>query len=62
MPKIEAFDTHATQYELWFEKHKYLYESEVEALRILLPKEKQGVEIGVGTGRFAKPLGIQVRH
>jgi SAM-dependent methyltransferase len=31
----------------------------LEAVRLLLPKAGKGLEIGVGTGRFAAPLGIR---
>ncbi|MCD6373543.1 MAG: class I SAM-dependent methyltransferase, partial [Thermococcus sp.] len=33
---------------------------ELEAVRKLLPKEGKGAEVGVGTGRFAAPLGIKL--
>lgn len=35
------------------------YESELDAFRALLPKSGKGLEIGVGTGRFAAPLGLR---
>lgn len=35
-----------------------VYASEVPAVRSLLPQFHRGVEIGVGTGRFAVPLGV----
>jgi len=60
MPKVEPFETYAVQYEAWFEKNRLAYESELEAVRRLTPKEGTGVEIGVGTGRFAAPLGIKI--
>ena len=60
MPKIEPFETYVVQYEEWFEKNRLAYESELEAVRWLTPKRGTGVEIGVGTGRFAAPLGIKV--
>jgi SAM-dependent methyltransferase len=33
--------------------------SELQAVRKLLPQFGDGVEIGVGTGRFAAPLGVE---
>ena len=60
MPKIEAFEKHRDRYESWFERHGYAYLSELEAVKRLLPKEGRGAEIGVGTGRFAAPLGIKL--
>ncbi len=58
--KIEVFDTNTSAYEEWFENNKYVYLSEIEALKKALPKQGKGIEIGVGSGRFALPLGISV--
>jgi len=60
MPKTEPFERHRDRYENWFGRHRYAYLSELEAVRRLLPKEGKGAEIGVGTGRFAGPLGIRL--
>jgi len=60
MAKIEPFERHKVKYEEWFGKNIFAYKSELQAVRYLLPKRKNGVEIGVGTGRFAVPLGIRV--
>jgi SAM-dependent methyltransferase len=59
MTRSEPFEKFTRQYEAWFEKHRYAYESELSALRKLLPKFHRSVEIGVGSGRFAAPLGIK---
>jgi ubiquinone/menaquinone biosynthesis C-methylase UbiE len=60
MPKIEPFEKHASQYEEWFERNKFAYESELQAIKEQLPESKNGIEIGVGSGRFAAPLGIKL--
>jgi ubiquinone/menaquinone biosynthesis C-methylase UbiE len=60
MPKIEPFEKHASQYEEWFERNKFAYESELQAIKEQLPESKNGIEIGVGSGRFASPLGIKL--
>lgn len=60
MPKIEPFEEYAVQYEDWFERNRFVYESELMAIREQLPKSGKGIEIGVGSGRFAAPLGIEV--
>jgi SAM-dependent methyltransferase len=60
MPKQEPFDDHYPQYEDWFEKHKFAYLSELKAVRQFIPSSGNGFEVGIGTGRFAKPLGIKV--
>jgi SAM-dependent methyltransferase len=58
MPGVDAFEQHVNQYEEWFMDHPLAYVSELHAIRELLPERGRGVEIGVGTGRFAAPLGI----
>ena len=59
MPKISPFEKYAEQYEDWFEKNSWVYEAELRAVKAMLPLGGHGVEIGVGTGRFAEPLGIK---
>ncbi len=49
MAKIKPFEEHSVLYENWFEKNKYVYLSEVEAVKRLLPKNSNGLEIGVGS-------------
>ncbi len=58
MPGVDAFEQHVNRYEEWFMDHPLAYVSELHAIRELLPEQGRGVEIGVGTGRFAAPLGI----
>lgn len=58
--KIEPFERYAEKYEEWFENNAFVYESELQAMRVLLPKKGIGMEIGIGTGRFAAPLGIKI--
>lgn len=58
MTKTTPFDEQATEYDAWFEKHRDLYLAELEAVRSVIPASGSGMEIGVGTGRFAAPLGI----
>jgi SAM-dependent methyltransferase len=60
MPITEPFEEHTDRYEEWFEAHHAAYESELSAIRELLPEEGRGLEIGVGSGRFAEPLGVEV--
>ena len=60
MPKAAPFEEHTARYDAWFEDHEAAYESELAALRRLLPSSGYGLEIGVGSARFASPLGIEV--
>jgi SAM-dependent methyltransferase len=58
MTTPSPFDEQAVEYDAWFEKHRDLYLAELEAVRNFIPASGSGIEIGVGTGRFAGPLGI----
>ena len=60
MAKIDAFEKYAGAYEEWFEANEWAYKSELEAIRRLMPITGKGMEVGIGTGRFAIPLGIRV--
>jgi ubiquinone/menaquinone biosynthesis C-methylase UbiE len=53
-----VFDDRAQEYDRWFDEHEPVYQAEVEAVRRFVPPTGLGVEIGVGTGRFAVPLGV----
>lgn len=57
-PGIAPFEKYARRYDGWFEVHRIAYESELAALRELVPVRGRGLEIGVGSGRFAAPLSI----
>jgi len=57
---MSVFDHYYKRYDAWYDKNKYVYLSELEALKKSLPKFGRGLEIGVGTGRFACVLGIAV--
>lgn len=59
MPTTAPFETHTDRYEQWFETYEHAYQSEINALGRLVSPDSVGVEIGVGTGRFADPLGFQ---
>jgi len=59
MARTEPFDKYLNEYEDWFKKNQFVYESEVEAVRHFIPKNKKGIEIGIGTGRFAIPFNIK---
>lgn len=54
-----VFDEFSERYDLWYERHKYAYLSEIKAVEKVIPEKGEGLEIGVGTGRFASPLGIR---
>lgn len=56
---IKVFDRNTLEYDRWFEKHSTIYQTEILAIKKAIPKNKIGIEIGVGTGRFAQPFNIK---
>lgn len=59
MPIVTVFEQHAQEYERWFDLHDAIYQAEVAALRKFVPATGLVIEVGVETGRFAVPLGVQ---
>lgn len=57
---IQVFEESAQEYDAWFDRNRFVYESEILALKRFLVSGVRGLEIGVGTGRFAVPLGIEM--
>jgi len=55
----DIFDKYYKKYDAWYEKNKFAYLSEIGALKKVVPNKGEGLEIGVGTGRFASRLGIK---
>ena len=61
MARTAAFEKHSDAYDDWFDKNQEVYAAELQAVRQLLPVGKvRGMEVGVGSGKFAVPLGIKV--
>ena len=56
---IDVFEKNRERYENWFENYRAVYESEVNMLKSVLPPFNRALEVGVGSGRFAYPLGIK---
>ena len=62
MAHTTAFENNIADYEQWYEDYKVVFESEVSALQAQfakLPEDLHGIEVGLGTGRFAAALGIK---
>ncbi|NAZ11175.1 MAG: hypothetical protein GU361_00375 [Desulfurococcales archaeon] len=58
---IQPFEKYWSDYDEWYEKHRELCLSELKAVEIAsrgIPRP--WLEVGVGTGRFAVPLGIDI--
>ena len=60
MPKIEPFELYSDAYDDWFVENEKIYKLELEAVKQLLPINGYGLEVGVGSGKFAAPLGIKI--
>ena len=58
MPKTEPFDQYADEYDDWFVINKYVFQSELNAIKKALPENGDAIEVGLGSGIFAAPLGI----
>ena len=58
-PSIDVFERFAEEYDQWYDRHPLLYQSELQALKKVVPAAGEGLEIGVGTGRFAAALNIK---
>jgi len=54
----KAFKEYSNEYDEWFEKNCNIYDQELAAFRSLNISGKV-IEIGIGTGKFAAPLGIK---
>lgn len=55
----DVFEQFAEDYDRWFEENRTAYHAELARVRRLLPRpDSRAVEVGVGSGRFAAPLGI----
>lgn len=59
MNRVNPFNENYVKYDKWFAENKKVYLSELQAVRMAVPPGINGLEVGVGTGRFAQPLGIR---
>jgi SAM-dependent methyltransferase len=58
-PREDVFEQFAQEYDSWFDEHSAEYHAELARIRTVLPAfDACSIEIGVGSGRFAAPLGI----
>lgn len=62
MIQTELFNKNVEEYEAWYEKYPQVYNSELAAIKEHisgLPENIRGIEVGLGTGRFAQALDIK---
>ena len=60
MAKIEPFESFSNEYDSWFIRNSKIYKLELDAIKTFIPSKSHGLEVGVGTGKFAAPLGIKM--
>jgi len=57
----DVFEEFADDYDRWFDVHYDEYLAELTRIRqVLPPPDSRSIEVGVGSGRFAAPLGIRI--
>ena len=56
---MDVFNKFYKKYDDWYDENKFIFLSELEAVRKVIPEEGKGLEIGVGSGRFASALNIE---
>ena len=56
--KVAHYEKNWQEYDAWYDTHQALYRTEIKALEKVMPSGL-GLEIGVGTGRFASPLSVR---
>ena len=50
MKSNDIFGNNVDKYEEWFKKNNFILDSEIRAIKGLLPAFEKGIEIGVGSG------------
>lgn len=58
-PRIAVFDQFPGEYDAWFDTYPEVYARQIRILRAFIAENGTGLEIGVGSGRFASLLGIR---
>ena len=58
IPSRIVFNEHAGDYDAWFDEHNSVYQAQLRILHGAVPYFRRGLEVGVGSGQFAVPLGF----
>ena len=59
MEEVEPFEKYSERYDSWYDRHQILYQTELNMLKKVKVKHPS-IEIGCGSGRFTKPLNIEL--
>ena len=57
--KRRVFTVFAADYDRWFDDHAEVFQAQLRLLGRAVPSSGLGLEVGVGSGRFAAPLGVR---
>ncbi|MHB8827492.1 MAG: class I SAM-dependent methyltransferase [Acidimicrobiales bacterium] len=59
--EVDPFDVEAARYDAWYDtpSGRAMFDVEVAALAPLWPNAHPSLEVGVGSGRFARALGVE---
>jgi len=57
--KQNPFNIYTDEYENWFKENELIFQSELLAVKQIIPNNKKGIEIGIGSGLFAEKLNIK---
>lgn len=55
---VNYYNQNWRDYDEWYDSHQAIYKSEIKALKKVMPSGR-GLEIGIGTGRFASAFSVQ---
>ncbi|HBC0466389.1 TPA: methyltransferase domain-containing protein [Legionella pneumophila] len=55
---VKIFNQFANRYDSWFDTHSAVFQSELESLKKVVPQSGEGLDVGVGSGRFSAALGV----
>jgi len=57
--RVRVFEEHWKSYDAWYDQYPDIFQSELKLLQRVIPSRGLGLDIGVGTGRFASSLSIK---
>jgi len=57
--KRNPFNIYTDEYENWFKENELIFQSELLAIKQIIPNNEKGIEIGIGSGLFAEKLNIK---
>ena len=59
MHRIETLNKYGNEYDNWVDINKYVFQSELNAIKKVFPKSRNIIEIGIGSRIFVLLFGIK---